>query len=263
MRISPEVDEMMWSIANSGDFQAVENFKKQFPDFHDELSRRVLLVKDLKKARTLQVATVPRPAFVAKTRIRPYISWPVVAGAIFSVAAVSAAVVYKVNQAGPVADSCRAIAAAPHAAVFSVPRPVETPYTVFTKKLPAPNPMPAPKDRQESPPSEEQGSALIPEKGPDRPTPANTRGDETAETHIVFKQTPLDTVIRAIASSYKTEIKSAPGMPNADIDVDDHAKTPREILERLGHKYGFGVVDDGDYLLLVPTSSPNSDQPGP
>lgn len=116
----------------------------------------------------------------------------------------------------------------------------------------------------------ESGSPSIPNSTwssgqPEKLTPSAEKGDNAVaeETHIVFKQTPLDTVIKAIASSFKTEIKSAPGMPNATVDVDDHAKTPREVLERLGHKYGFGVLDDGSYLLLVPTSTSDNSQPNP
>src|SRR5579862_1224296 len=90
MRVAKEVDAMMWDIANAGDFHAIENFKKQFPDLHGELSRRVLLVKDLRKAKSLTFAPFPRPPFVPKAKVRHHLSWPALSAVAVSFAVIAA-----------------------------------------------------------------------------------------------------------------------------------------------------------------------------
>ena len=51
MRIAPDVDKLMWTLAESGQPLAVEDFQGRFPELKVELSRRVQLMQDLRNAK--------------------------------------------------------------------------------------------------------------------------------------------------------------------------------------------------------------------
>src|SRR5437868_11461347 len=57
----------MWSIADSGDAAARDNFEHLFPDFGNELLRRIRMVSELKEAKELHLQPVQRPVFEPNT----------------------------------------------------------------------------------------------------------------------------------------------------------------------------------------------------
>lgn len=66
MKVAPEVEKLMWTIADTHDKAAQENFEKLFPDLRNELLRRIRLVSEIKDAKSLHINPVVRPAFALK-----------------------------------------------------------------------------------------------------------------------------------------------------------------------------------------------------
>jgi hypothetical protein len=252
VKIAKEVDAMMWDIANTGDFQAIENFKKQFPDLHGELSRRVLLLKDLRKAKSLQVAPVTRPAFVPKAKIRHYVSWPAVGLATLSLAVAATATVKTISSRSS-GDGCCAESNGPHLVNTSI------------RHFPQKRLLRSPDDRPPRPhtiPVDSQKPTNFGSPATAMPPPMQgslTKSDgagEPVRLRVALKEASLSEVIHAISATFKLDIQTAPGLPNPSVDIDEQDTDGRGLLDRLGRKYGFGVISEGtNSVLLVPTQS--------
>jgi len=258
MKIAREVDSLMWSIAETGDFHAIENFKRQFPDLHAELSHRVLLIKDLKKAKSLQFADVPRPPFVPPSKAGGPVTWPMAGLVILVVSITTVAFVTHAKNGEPM----RYGDYKPTTTNFQYqnrPRPhsvnVDQPAHRVPTALMVVSPNIPPNATLGDPASGSTPGVNA------APSDANAAMGQVSQPkmerlHVTMMQAPLSSVIGSISSTYKIDVKTAPGFPNPTVDVDEQDTDAKSLLDRLGQRYGFGVIVEGvDSYLLVPTNA--------
>lgn len=257
----------MWSVAESGNPIAAEDFQRRFPDLGHELSRRMLLVKELRGAKALYAAPALRPPFFPKpaTPAAPWFkpalsngSWVKTAAAIavcaIGLAAFAFAALYSARLTTPPSNTPVSGAAMPNCPV----KPGRNPKIVQSRSLPGPS---GPTVRSPIPVTADQVRKQINATGTADHMPfyGQTGGDDggkdsaTRPEHVQLRQVPLKAAIGAIEGQCAVQIETAPDLPNPTIDADYENQSAIEILQDLGQKYGFGVVQEGDArFLLVP-----------
>ncbi len=255
MKVSPEIDELMWTVANSGDFNAIENFRKQYPELHDELSKRALLVRDLKKAKCLPLANPARPAFAPRAHVRNNGTSAVVATLLISTVAVIGIVALMRNSSGIGRENKPAVAKGTQFHIenaVGIAQPRDFPI-VESPSLPPPHPEAVP------PADSSTGPVGIYEGNPvtkPLPLPSGESHPISKTPHVSLRQVPLATVITALASAYKLNLKPSPGLANPTIDFDEQGENGVELLKSLGQKYGFGILDEGkEGIMLLPLAN--------
>jgi hypothetical protein len=227
--LPPNVDAMIWKLAESEDIAAHADFVSQYPELKDELSRRVALVNRLRnyphvQSRLPRFNPSPEPVSVTPKWVWPVAALVVMSGLAF---AVTAGVTYfRSTQA----------------------------------------PDPAPVTRPESHPvgmkhwSQSQSAGNWPVNASTAP-PQNSASEGTRwDTPITMeaKGATLSAVVLAVASGAHVTIKVSEGVPNPTIDLNVTRQRAGSVLEDLGRKYGFGVLYETDkYAVLIPLAPEN------
>jgi hypothetical protein len=270
--IAPDLDKLMWNIADSGETAAAESFQKRFPELKHELSKRMNLVQDIKKAKNLHSAVPARPEFKLKQRgespsYKPSGRLVAVTSFVLGAAVVFAAAYtfFRSRNDVPAAIS-RPIPLGQ--SVKPCPTPAanasDSVKPEFTRNLPDENGV-DPKSTHAG--SQTQIQAQPQSNVQDRPDVQLTQTQNGVEPikdsakasakgqRIIMKQVPLSTALRTISSQYGLKIDTAPGFPDPTVDIDSLDKDALAILKDIGSKYGFGVLEEGDKsVLLVPQS---------
>jgi hypothetical protein len=251
MKIAPEIDRLMWTIAETGQTAAADDFNNRFPELKTELSRRVELMQELRKAKSLHINAVPTPpAFHPSAKIPrsfgtakgPTVAIALLAGAAIAVA--SYVVVGNMTRGTPTASG---------------PDPAcQVPLT------PPPTHMspPAPKETEmQTPASGQQGkhvNTMTSGAGtPDVPAVQNeTTADPMAEPqHVRLDGVPLKVAVKAIGSMCHIDIELAPGVPDQQVVAHYDGVSGRDIITDMGQRYGFAMVEDGKAkVLLIPVA---------
>lgn len=223
MPIPPEIDELMWAIAENDTPDAVYDFEHRFPKYQQELMRRIKTVSALKS----QGKTIPSreiPVFQARPipLDRKPIQW-------LGYAAVSLAV----------------ISTAVLAATRNQPAPVAKPVQVnpdIPKEIPeVPIASPSKPIGQATPP-------VDPAKN-QPPQPSN----QFKKSDLILEVTKLHDAIQLIAASGEVTVTIAPGLENPDVQVNFTQMTAMEMLSALGRDYAFTPVIDGEkHILILP-----------
>ncbi len=223
MPIPPDIDELMWAIAENDTVDAVHDFEHRFPKYQQELLRRIKAVQALRA----QGKTVPSreiPVFQARpvTIDRKPIQW--LGYAAVSLAVISTAVLAATrNQPTPVTK----------------PTPVNTERKSLVPEMPVTNP--APPITQATPP-------IDPAKNPP-PKPA----DDFKKADLIVEVSKLHAAIQLIAAAGEVTVTIAPGLENPDVQVNFTQMTAMEMLTALGRDYAFTPVIDGDkHILILP-----------
>lgn len=246
-KIAPELDSLMWTLAEDGGDRAIEEFGNRNPELRSELLRRIAIVQGLRSA-----GKKPKPAMASIPRFIPkeprgsvFQSRPgkIVAGlALAAIAAVAFAVTVlitppthpRVPDPQPPSEPARSHAQAP-------PK-VLTPPTTPTN--PPTNPATAPEATNEQPP-------------PKAPTGAATL--RKANLHI--DHAPLLTVLKMIGESCGVSIVPGPGMPNPTVEADYRDMSAMDMLHDLGRKFSFTAFDEDDGSILVVPGVDTGDHP--
>lgn len=242
MNIAPEVDKLMWSVAESGDARAIEDFVRRFPELKHELSKRAYLVGGLRDAKSLHLNIPPRPAFVPNAkgggsvvpRGKSAIALSLVAGIAF------AGVTYlKLQSTGaPVGQtpvvSGGAIRTCDTDARHSIPHR-------HSMTMVEPTVVQSPE------PIEDIAHRPYPRTVPQKNAGAREKTDD-----VTLKQAPLQAAIHVVATHFGLSVETAPDLPNPSVDLEYHGQTGSQILQDMGKRYGFNVVEEGTnkYLLL-------------
>lgn len=235
-RIAPDIDQLMWTLAEARDMDAVAEFEKRFPELRLELAKRVALVGGLRGARFEEGR--PAPRFQPSSPPASIWGKPLVLAGAFAGLLVLAWGGYA---------GTRALLASR----ASAPPPVEAPTDTFE---------PSVEKRQDPAPV-----AVAPPQAPATAVPPPQSVPAYLQPlSIRIEDAPLHTVLSAIASQSGLSLEIAPGMPNFTVSVAyDHEPGVR-MLQDLGRRYGFSVLGQGgSRVLLVPvvdTASP-ADQP--
>lgn len=233
-RLPPEVDQLLWTLAETGSAQAVEEFEARYPQYRYELGRRMTMVRGLKgeKVRAEKAQAIPtfRPRPLPSRANPRALAWT---GALV----------------------LAALAAASYTLTTTLSAPPE----------PRPDPRPAPVAQTEvkpapAPPEPAPHRSSVVENAPKPPpetdeTPDDVKPDATPAylrpQTVKMKRAPLVDALKVIAMQGGLKIVMGPGMPNPDIAVDYEGKNTIEILQDLGRQYAFTPFDQGDGSVLI------------
>lgn len=228
-KLPPEIDRMLWSVAESNDPRAIEEMGDRYPAFRGELAARILMVRSLKGSRPSREA--PRLA-LPQPQASPWFMRPVAlvtAGALL--ASLALATVVTVNSRR-----------APHLPVVK-PINVETPFEAVKKPIePEAN-----NDGLNTPKIKPQDVA--PAQETDLPSVAIV----TFETDGMS----LKEAIQQIARQGGLTVDFAPGLSSERIAATYTGVTVTEALADLGQNFGFTALPEGEKkILIVPAMDP-------
>jgi hypothetical protein len=235
----PEIEKLMWNIAETGNPQAIDEFGARFPEFRGELMKRMAMVRGLKHRPDLPTSNaIPsfKPGAPAKV---PPAKGVVATGVVFAVLAVGALGYTLSTSTGRRSTDIKA------------PEPVRLappsePQVVHSNSLVPPKTEPAPRVVQNEQPAANE-------------TPPPAAPPKWQKPQVVkIRKASLLTVVKLVAANGGLKLEIAPGMPDPQIEVDYDGMNAEEILRDLGRTYKFTpMLNDDDSVILVPAVDPN------
>lgn len=230
MRIAPDVEQMMWMVAESADPQAVADFESRFPALRYELSKRIDMVRKLKASGKAVSTSGSIPRFIP----RPQAQNPGAMRARWSVAVV-------------------ALSALAFGSFYGTKLLLDKPLSPKTTNVVQVSPGTVPK----SPPPVDQ-TPQVPETQAPAGQGLHPPDDEPvslpkwqAPNSVKFERIGLAMAIRAIAEQCGLTLDMPPDMPNEDIVVHYQNMTGIQMLQDMAPQFGFSVFDQGDGKVLV------------
>jgi hypothetical protein len=232
-RISRELDDLMWLVAEGEDPQAIAEFEARYPDLRPALARRIAAVEALRaagKSRRRSEGIPPfRPRRPQPVWMSPRVAAAVGGLALFALAGASYLVTSHVFGSQPA--SVVAHMAAPPETVL--PEPAITAPPPATEVVPPADPAGV---------FAEAGDLEIAPGPPNRPL-----------QEIRIDGAPLLTALEAVAELSGLRLEIAPGMPNGVVSVRSGGRTGLEVMQELGREHGFtAFYQGGNTVLLVP-----------
>ncbi|MBS1702161.1 MAG: hypothetical protein JST12_10910 [Armatimonadetes bacterium] len=223
--IPREIDELMWTIAEGGNSEAISEFGDRYPNLREELLKRIRTVNALKSGgRSVPSGKVPT---FNNTRVQPF-NWRIVFATLGLTILVMAS--YGLWRATSHPQSA----------------PVVPPVNVNEPQLPQANiaiqpgsaePQPRPKNNAPI------NSPVVPNVEPDIPA--------QQATSVKLESATLHAAITLIAEAGGMKVTIAPGTPNPTVKIDFEDMTPLDMLKKLGQDYAFNTLMDGDHAILV------------
>ena len=241
MNLPHDIDQLMWTVAESGNATARDDFERRFPELKNELLKRSSMLDGLREARSLHVLPPARPAFrPAAHRSAPFYRGKVALGLSLLAGLALASAGYMAifgdhpAPAGAIGKytprPCRAAAAKaaaqqatiPHYATDGPRSTISNPPAVTNPNLDDARPM---------------RKCMVPQS-------------------VSLKQVQLSVAINWIAKNSGLTVEPAPDLPNPTVDVDYKGRGGLEMLKDLGQQYGFTVMEDGENkVLLIPNKT--------
>lgn len=227
--IPPEVDALMWQLAETGNPVAQAEFESRHARYGPELTRRIRMVGELRQAGK---TVVHRPTFTPRpAKVAPASRWAVGAAAGLAVIAF-AAVVFVTTTSRE-----KAIAPAPNPVAYPSPTPPPLRSTV----------PPAPDEKVPDKPSLNDGEVSPVDPSPEKPK------DYSKPRDIRIEDTQLTAAITLVAQGSGLEVTLAPGFKDRRVSLDYRGLSAIEILTAMGEQYGFTVFQESEgHLLAVP-----------
>ena len=221
MPIPPDIDELMWAIAENDTPDAVYDFEHRFPKYQQELMRRIKTVQALKA----QGKTVPSreiPVFQARpvTVDRKPIHW--LGYAAVSIAVVSTAVL---------------------AATRNQPNLEPIPAPINTKRA-------VPPTVPELPGSKNTIPMATPPVDIAKNPPAAIK-QSSNKYDAIIEVAKLHDAIQLIGQIAHVNITIAPGLENPDVQLNFSQMTAMEMLSALGKDYAFTPIVNGEKEILI------------
>src|ERR1019366_5624308 len=211
-RLPPDIDRMLWEIAESQDSNAYDDFEKRFPQLVGELGKRIQLVRELRDARGSGQAR-PVPQFDRRAPARVGL------------------------QPKALLALCTATVACIGLGAYVVTgRIMNHPQIIRPKTVPLDPPsfvaapeVPAPKSHEALPVPQ------VPDRTPQSPPVAAYLKPQD----VRMERTKLQLAILAVATSGKLDVEFAPNMPNPEIRMEYRNMNAIDILKDLGPRFGF------------------------
>ena len=224
--VPPEIDTLLWRLAEDGSPVAREEFETRHARYGPELSRRIKMVEELRAAGK---TAARRPAFTPRPlRASPPSVWTIGSAMALTVFAVGA-IAYVVASGGERPQKVgieRPPSVPPR--VAQIP---ERPVSNTRKEVPSPE---SPPIAQNTPPSGPQ---------PDYLTPRDVR----------IAGTNLATAIQLVAQGGGLRVTVAPGFEDRRVTLDYRGLNTVETLKAMGEEYGFSVLDEEEgHILVIP-----------
>ncbi|MEZ5162584.1 MAG: hypothetical protein R2688_02320 [Fimbriimonadaceae bacterium] len=198
MKIPPEIDSLMWQLAESEDVAALDQFGQKYPDYKVEMTRRLKMVRGLKGAKPEKAAKT-RDKFMPSPRVRAYGSprWVMPVVAIGLLASVVFATV----------GTMRFMDSVNKKQVAETNEPVQMPGDQLGQADPNLGP-------GNSTPSNPENNSVEPPEPQVPPTPFDTH------VTVVASRIRLADALQDIAAQAGVSLEWAPGMPDIEIAVD-------------------------------------------
>lgn len=240
--ISPEFDAFMWTVAESGDDLAIEQFGERYPELRTEMLKRLAMLRDLKASRPNPISTSNPPRFVppvrAARRSVPRWAW-VVAPALLAGLAFGSFHVAAKFLGGP-DDSPK-----PDVAKFDV-NGFPDPNIVQNQKEPDSN-LRGPEYKV----GPIQNDVEVQEGGPVYERPIDLHAENTS----------LVATLNVIQRKSGLRIQRAPGFQDFQISMKYSGLSPIEVLRDLGRNFGFTVFEqEPGHVLLIPEVDPRTQE---
>lgn len=247
-RIPPELDRLMWTLAEESNDRAIEEFVARFPAHRAELMHRTSMVRGLRGAKAGLVRKdvprfAPQPNLPSQTTRPLAFATAVLVLAAFGLASY-AWISAKESRSSvtPVAENRRVDAplVVPNPESFvkrsnGLPNPIVRDNVIGTNPLPSPG-----------------GQPIAPPSGPQAPEPAYLKPKD-----VTISDTALQTAIALVTDGSGLRVEFAPGFPDQEVSLSYVGKDTVEILRDLSQKYGFTIFDEGEgRVLLVPAVEP-------
>jgi hypothetical protein len=229
--IPPEIDTLLWAVAEDESPRAGDEFVARYPKYAGELARRRQMVQGLKGGRPTKAATVrTRPAF----RPAPVRTQPVSRRTAVGVGALLLAAI--------------AVASYTIATVATPPAKEDPAPTIVQRETP---PVKEPEIRYEVPPVQNNANPDVPSTP--RPEDPSHSGPPRAERGQDFKVKGADLAgaLAMLGAEAGVQIIVAPGMGKRVIDADYENMPLPQILKDMGERYGFTAFDQGDGSIIV------------
>lgn len=246
MKVPPEIDELMWQIAESDNPQAFEEFEQRYPEFLPEMAKRVNMVRGLKGSRPPH-APKRRERFMPSRQVAPAPPIPAWTAVLVALALVSGVAF----------------------ATFGVIRFVDSRQA---NQSPPSGRQPLPQNQT---PNQDPALSQTP---PYRPDPQALPPNPTQSHPVVTPESPFDVPVTVVASQISlraalydiatqagVELELAPNFPEFEIAIDYRSVPAQEVLKDMGRNFSFSFFEQGfRRALLIPavdhryTDSPGS-----
>jgi len=232
-RVAPDVERLMWLVAEQRDPKAISDFEARFPDLKAELAKHLAMVNGLKKAaRKAPPHQIPRftPKHVAP---RPMLTRPLA----FAAAIVLAAVAFGTYS---VTTYLQSSASKPPPVANVVPDTHDImPSPIGPKSSSPPNrAAPTPDSNQVAPNSS-------PVLDPNDPL--------QAPVTLKVDRAPLIAAIAMICKAAKLSVDIGPGLSTKEVSLDYDGTPALEALQELGQRDGFTPLpDERGKILIIP-----------
>ena len=231
MKVAPDVEQMMWMVAESADPNAIEDFGARFPHLRFELSKRIDMVRKLKASGKMAKPDGSIPRFIPPARLGSPIGSRFRWG--FAAIALSALAV------GSFFGTKYFAAKTPE---MVKERPL--PKIEYTQPKPNYENTAVPEQEPDVPPLKESG--VIP------PDDEPNLGQKWEQLQAVkFEKVGLATAIKAICQQSGIKLDMPQDMPNDEIVVDYQGMTGLAMLQDMASRFGFTVFAQGDGKVLV------------
>lgn len=241
MRIAPDVERLMWMVAESADSVAVQDFESRFPELRYELSKRIDMVRELKASRKIGSNPGFIPRFEAPSKVAPPIArWKLTVGAV-------------------------AMAAIAFGSYYGT-------QSYMASRVPRPPTAQSSLDQPALPPAIRNNIQVAPRVDPDVVEPSNPQSGPTdvpSETgvaewdqpqNVKFSRIRLKDALVAIAAQSGLKIDMGPGMPNPEIQAEYRGMTGIEILADMGAQFGFTPFSQGNgQVIVIPARDERAD----
>lgn len=250
MKIPPDVDELMWAIAEQDDPNAVYQFEMRYPKYAEEMLRRLKAIDALKISGKVvdRTSVTPQvPAFRNIEVAKPSYVVPAVVAGLTTVAI--AAVIVVSNSRVNRLESPVAVNLNPATVNRNVDRNQSSQNlnpTVSTQQIPNYN---LSQNNYVVPPMNPTPS---PSYSPPNYADSNSLGMSEPKKSLILEAAPLHAAIMLVAEAGKLQVTLAPGLPNPEVKLNFENMTAKEMLDELGATYAFTVLPDGErrYLIL-------------
>lgn len=236
-RVAPDVERLMWLIAEERDPKAIADFEARFPDLKIELAKHIAMVSGLKSAaRKLPPHEIPR--FVPR-HVQPA---PVLNRMVYVVA---------VFVLGAVAFGTYAVTS------LVTAKPVT--------KLGTSNPQP--EGSVLSPPSSDPLLQKVVPPSQSTPSGPATAVDPTPQAgdpldkpiSLDVEHAPLEAALLMVARSAGLTIQIGPGLGQKEVALVYQGMSARQVLDDLGRKHGFTCLPQERGNILVIPVRPDGD----
>lgn len=233
MRAPREIEELMWEVAEGGDQRTIDQFYVRYPEFADELEKRMQMVKTLRGSRPRKDV----PSFVPRQSVRT------LGPSRLAVAAVSLLVLASVTYA-----TYAAMKFVNSQKVVRVEQPTEIVFNppIFVQEDPPPD---------TSSVVEEYSAFQGPADDERPPIPDIFMGRVTLQAEDIS----LSEAIVSIATQAGIEASIAPGFEDKRIRISCVGQPALAVLQELGQRFGFTAFKQGTIQLLIVPARPGDE----